>query len=192
MIGLVVAFLLPVAAFRAYNAGAGEEPALPAAIMASPAASDAIPSARPSARPARKAARRARYAPPSHVSTQGFIWPVVGSHQITSSFGPRGDGFHHGTDIGCGLGQPIYAARGGYVRYAAEARSYGNVVLVDHGGSYQTLYSHLDRLDVGLGRYVATGQMLGVCGATGNASGPHLHFEVRYGGYVYDPLTFLP
>ncbi len=178
----------PVALSRIYNGHVPEGPPAPAAMLL-PSVEDrgAQPRQSAAARPT-----RARFAPPASVSTKGFSWPVAGAHVITSPFGPRDDGFHHGTDIGCAVGQPIFSMRGGKIRFAAEARAYGNVVLIDHGRSYQTVYSHLDRLDVKPGQHVGARQLLGTCGETGNATGPHLHLEVRYGGYVYDPLTFLP
>jgi murein DD-endopeptidase MepM/ murein hydrolase activator NlpD len=123
----------------------------------------------------------------------GFTWPVRGSLYITSPFGRRGNGFHHGTDIGCGIGQPLFASRAGTVYFAGPAGdAYGNAVVIDHGGSYQTVYGHLSRLDVRPGQVVGTQQLIGLCGMTGNASGPHVHFELRYNGYVWDPTMFLP
>ena len=122
----------------------------------------------------------------------GFQWPVVGSHEITSPFGPRDGGFHHGTDIGCAIGQPLYASRAGKVIAVGDSRSdYGLVVFIDHGSGYQTLYGHMSRTEVQLGQFVRTRQEIGRCGQTGNASGPHVHFEMRYGGFVWDPLRFL-
>jgi murein DD-endopeptidase MepM/ murein hydrolase activator NlpD len=78
------------------------------------------------------------------------------------------------------------------VIFAGPAQVYGDTVVIDHGGSYQTLYAHLSRIDVTVGQRVAMLQQVGLCGQTGDATGPHLHFEVRYDGYVWDPLSFLP
>lgn len=117
-------------------------------------------------------------------------WPVRG--MITSPFGPRGKGFHHGTDIGCGMGWDIRAARGGRIVAIGDGKAYGNAMLIDHGDGYITLYAHFSAFAVEYGDTVRTGQVIGACGETGRATGPHLHFEVRYGGYVWDPIDYLP
>jgi murein DD-endopeptidase MepM/ murein hydrolase activator NlpD len=123
----------------------------------------------------------------------GFQWPVHGYHGITSPFGPRDHGqFHHGMDIGCAIGQPLYASRTGRVMFASNAEAYGNTVAIDHGNTYMTVYGHLTRFMVKPGDVVRTGQQIGTCGMTGNATGPHVHFELRYSGYVWDPLMFMP
>jgi len=123
----------------------------------------------------------------------GFQWPVHGYHGITSPFGPRNGSFHHGTDIACGMGQPLYAARTGRVVFAGDAGdAYGNTVAIDHGNTYMTVYAHMTRVIAQVGQAVKTGWEIGTCGMTGNATGPHVHFEMRYDGYVWDPLLFLP
>ncbi len=124
----------------------------------------------------------------------GFQWPVHGYHGITSPFGPRDHGqFHHGTDIACGIGQPLYASRTGRVTFAGNAGdAYGNTVAIDHGNSYMTVYAHMTKVGVKPGDVIRTGRQIGTCGMTGNATGPHVHFELRYNGYVWDPLLFLP
>jgi murein DD-endopeptidase MepM/ murein hydrolase activator NlpD len=124
----------------------------------------------------------------------GFQWPVHGYHGITSPFGPRDHGqFHHGADIACGLGQPLFASRTGRVTFGGNAGdAYGNTVAIDHGNSYMTVYAHMTRVLVKPGQVVRTGHQIGTCGMTGNATGPHVHFELRYDGFVWDPLMFLP
>lgn len=123
----------------------------------------------------------------------GFQWPTRGYHGITSPFGPRNGQFHHGADIACGMGQPLYASRAGRVTFAGDAGdAYGNTVAIDHGNTYMTVYAHMTRVGVKPGDVVKTGQLIGWCGMTGNATGPHVHFELRYDGYVWDPLLFLP
>lgn len=119
----------------------------------------------------------------------GFSWPVLGG--VTSPFGPRGSGFHHGVDIGCGLGAAIRASAAGQVVWAEPAAVYGNAVAIDHDNGYVTLYAHLSRIDVGVEQLVSRGSVIGLCGSTGHSTGPHLHFEIRKGGYVYDPTTLL-
>jgi murein DD-endopeptidase MepM/ murein hydrolase activator NlpD len=124
----------------------------------------------------------------------GFQWPVHGYHGITSPFGPRDHGqFHHGADIACGMGQPLFASRTGRVIFAGNAGAvYGNAVAIDHGNTYMTVYAHMTRVIAQPGQVVRTGEEIGTCGMTGNATGPHVHFELRYDGYVWDPLLFLP
>jgi murein DD-endopeptidase MepM/ murein hydrolase activator NlpD len=124
----------------------------------------------------------------------GFKWPTHGYHGITLPFGPHdGDQFHHGTDIACGLGQPLFASKAGRVVFAGDAGpAYGTAVAIDHGNTYMTVYGHLSKLSVTPGEIVATQQKIGLCGETGNATGPHVHFELRYRNYVWDPMLFLP
>ena len=123
----------------------------------------------------------------------GFQWPVHGYHGITSPFGPRNGSFHHGADIACAIGQTLYASRTGRVVFAGNTGdAYGNAVAIDHGNSYMTVYGHMTTFYVHPGDVVRTGRPIGTCGMTGNATGPHVHFEIRWGGYVWDPLLFLP
>jgi murein DD-endopeptidase MepM/ murein hydrolase activator NlpD len=125
--------------------------------------------------------------------TLGFMWPVHGYHEITSPFGPRNGAFHHGTDIACAIGQTLYASRTGRVVFAGNAGdAYGNTVAIDHGNTYMTVYGHMTTIYVHPGDVVRTGRSIGTCGMTGNATGPHVHFEIRWNGYVWDPLLFLP
>ncbi|HEX9713798.1 MAG TPA: M23 family metallopeptidase [Actinomycetota bacterium] len=112
---------------------------------------------------------------------------------VTSPFGPRGeDDFHHGMDIGCAAGTPVRAALPGTAWFAGDGGAYGNTVVLDHGTSWQTLYSHFEAITVEHGEFLARGAILGRCGATGRATGPHVHFEVRHSGYVWDPADYLP
>ena len=91
------------------------------------------------------------------------------------------------------MGQPLYASRTGRVIFAGNAGDvYGNTVAIDHGNSYMTVYAHMTRVIAQAGQVVKTGWEIGTCGMTGNATGPHVHFEIRYDGYVWDPLLFLP
>jgi peptidoglycan hydrolase-like protein with peptidoglycan-binding domain len=118
-----------------------------------------------------------------------FAWPVHAP--VGDGFEPRGAGFHPGIDIEAALGLPVRAARGGEVTWAGPADGYGNLVVVGHGRGVRSFYAHLSRLDVRVGQRVATGASLGLVGATGEATGPHLHFEVRVRGAAVDPLPLL-
>ena len=119
-----------------------------------------------------------------------LAWPLSGA--VTDGFGPRGDRFHTGVDIAAPIGASIAAAASGRVAYAAElAGGWGLLVSIAHGGGVRTLYAHLSRIDVRLGQRVQAGSQVGLVGATGHASGPHLHFEVRVDGAAVDPLSAL-
>jgi len=121
-------------------------------------------------------------------------WPVVGP--VTSPFGWRIHPifhvrkFHTGIDIGVGYGTPIHAADGGRVIYATWMTGYGNTTIIDHGSGISTLYAHQSSILISSGS-VTKGQVIGYVGATGYATGPHLHFEVRINGNPVNPLGYL-
>ena len=125
----------------------------------------------------------------------GMIWPISGP--ITSEFGWRTHPifgtarFHSGLDICGDYGMPIYAAASGTVIYAGWISGYGNAVIIDHGGGVTTLYGHNDSLNVSEGENVAQGQVIAMCGSTGNSTGPHCHFEVRENGEPVSPYGYL-
>jgi murein DD-endopeptidase MepM/ murein hydrolase activator NlpD len=105
-------------------------------------------------------------------------------------FGPRGLQFHGGLDFVAPVGSPVAAAGSGRVVFAGlHAGGWGNLVVVAHASGVRTLYAHLSRVDVRLGRLVRAGGRIGLVGATGRATGPHLHFEVRVRGAAVDPAT---
>ena len=125
-----------------------------------------------------------------------FMWPVpINFTYISSKYGGRTlygmYDFHLGIDIaGYGIfGAPIYAVNDGTVEIATSHYSYGNYVLISHGGGRATLYAHCSSLAVKAGQSVKKGQVIGYVGSTGNSTGPHLHFEIRINGYTVDPLT---
>jgi len=119
-----------------------------------------------------------------------LAWPLSGA--VTDGFGPRGGRFHTGVDIAAPMGASVAAAASGRVAYAADlAGGWGLLVSIAHGGGVRTLYAHLSRIDVRLGQRVQAGSQVGLVGATGHASGPHLHFEVRVDGAAVDPLSAL-
>ncbi len=96
---------------------------------------------------------------------------------------------HSGIDIAAATGTPILAANGGPVLYAGwNSWGYGNTVVIGHG-PFSTLYGHMDSLAVRCGSFVAAGQVIGYVGSTGNSSGPHLHFEIRYRNEPQDPAA---
>jgi murein DD-endopeptidase MepM/ murein hydrolase activator NlpD len=117
-----------------------------------------------------------------------FVWPTSGS------INQRYWGGHGGIDIGAWTGAPVKAADGGYVAVATGGwnAGYGNHVIIDHGNGFVTLYAHLNSIYVKPGESVVAGQQIGSVGNTGNSTGPHLHFEIRYQGVPRNPLSYLP
>lgn len=112
--------------------------------------------------------------------------------QVTSSFGKRRRRNHHGVDLRASTGTPFYAAADGIVVYADDRiNGYGLSVIVRHRRGFATLYAHASELRVDLGERVTRGQCLGFAGESGNATGPHLHFELRDGLKPVDPLVTL-
>jgi hypothetical protein len=118
-----------------------------------------------------------------------LAWPIRAP--VGDGFGPRGDGFHPGIDIPAPMGAPVAAAAAGKVAWAAAEDGYGNLVVVAHGHGVRSFYAHLSRIDVRVGQAVTVGALLGLVGATGEATGPHVHFEVRVRNAAVDPLPAL-
>jgi murein DD-endopeptidase MepM/ murein hydrolase activator NlpD len=119
-----------------------------------------------------------------------LAWPVRAP--ISSPFGPRGFGFHTGIDIAGAFGTPVGAAARGKVVWAGPmSGGWGKLVIVSHSRGVESLYAHLSRVDVTVGQAVSVGDRLGLVGSTGDAVGPHLHFEVRVRGAAVDPLPAL-
>lgn len=125
-----------------------------------------------------------------------LMWPASGP--ITSPYGWRihpifgTQRYHSGVDIGANYGAPILAADSGIVIASGWMGGYGKAVIIDHGGGISTLYGHNSELLVSEGSRVQKGQMIARCGATGYATGPHLHFEVRKNGSPVSPMSYLP
>lgn len=124
-----------------------------------------------------------------------LTWPA-GTEIVTSEFGPRLDPVdrdrryvHRGLDVRCGCGTPVLAALTGRVERAGWSERSGNVVRLVHPGGRMTRYAHLSRLDVKAGDHVIAGQQIGLSGATGRVTGPHLHFEIWQSGKPLDPRS---
>jgi Peptidase family M23/Putative peptidoglycan binding domain len=116
--------------------------------------------------------------------------PLIGP--IGDSFGPRGNRFHAGLDFPAPKGAAVGAARSGRVAFAGWGGSaWGNLVVIAHGSGVRTLYAHLSRMAVKPGKSVGSGSTIGFVGASGRATGPHLHFEVTVRGANVDPLSAL-
>ncbi len=118
-----------------------------------------------------------------------FVWPAA-NHYLSGNDYWSG---HLAIDIAAGEGAAIYAADAGVVVFAGWAYGgYGNMIMIDHGNGYQTLYAHLSAVNVACGRSVARGATIGQSGNTGNSYGAHLHFEVRLNGGFVNPWYVLP
>jgi murein DD-endopeptidase MepM/ murein hydrolase activator NlpD len=124
----------------------------------------------------------------------GFIWPLPlhDARGLSSPFGQRGSRHHDGLDLRARMGDPIRAVAPGRVAHAGWIRGYGQTVILEHGDGVTTLYAHASELWVSVGEMVARGQPIAAVGATGDASGPHLHFEVAWRGARIDPVPLLP
>ncbi|MGH3102576.1 MAG: murein hydrolase activator EnvC family protein [Gaiellaceae bacterium] len=127
-----------------------------------------------------------------HQDRLTLAWPAEGT--VTDGFGPRWGRMHLGVDIGILRSLDVVAAASGLVTAAGWLpgyEGYGSVVLVDVGDGYSTMYAHLDRIAVPVGRWVVAGEPLGLAGCTGSCTGTHLHFELRLRGRPIDPMPLL-
>lgn len=142
--------------------------------------------------------------PPAYARTDSYTpgfplqFPLPGQSRKTSGYGWRtdpmgglGDDFHIGNDLAAAQGTPVLAAADGVVRMAGSHKSYGNYLRILHADGDETLYAHMQYLFVKAGECVTAGQILGTVGETGNATGPHLHFEILHRGLRYDPAEAL-
>ena len=134
-----------------------------------------------------------------------FGWPCPSTKLVTSGVGARWGTIHKGLDIGASMGSEIVASEGGTVVIASNTcdhnygkdgscgcgGGYGNYVVINHGNGFLTLYGHLTKAEVSVGEKVDKGDRIGISGTTGWSTGPHLHFELRYGGNYMNPLTFV-
>ncbi len=120
-----------------------------------------------------------------------FVFPT--DRHYLSGFDYSTKTNHLGIDLAGNMGDNVYAADGGVVVYAgANSYGYGNMIMIDHGTGFQTLYAHLSAIFVQCGYNVTQGQTIGSIGSTGHSSGPHLHFEVRTASAVINPWDVLP
>jgi murein DD-endopeptidase MepM/ murein hydrolase activator NlpD len=121
---------------------------------------------------------------------KGYESPVAGD--LTSHYGARARGFHHGVDIAAPKGTRVRAARGGKVVYRGRQRGFGRLVIIDHGDGIQSYYAHLSRFATRKGHRVKRGEVIGRVGKSGRASGHHLHFELRRNGHSVNPEGYVP
>ena len=132
---------------------------------------------------------------PSWHPTGSFRWPCSGN--VTSRFGYRNLKYsfastnHKGIDIANRKGTPIYASDGSRVVYAGWMSGYGYLVQIDHLNGYVTYYGHNSSLLVSVGETVHKGEQIAKMGSTGNSSGNHCHFEIRYNGVPKNPFNYI-
>lgn len=119
-----------------------------------------------------------------------FIWPATG--QLTSGFGMRNGRHHDGIDLSASIGTPVHAAADGVVIFADRLGGYGLIVIIKHEGDLKTVYAHNRKNLVKKGDIVKQGDVVAELGNSGNAVGPHVHFEVRCGQKAVNPIPYLP
>jgi len=130
-------------------------------------------------------------------NTTGFRSPLPVALEVTSSYGyrlhpiSRKRAFHHGVDFRARPGTRVYAAKSGKVARSGWYGGYGNVVVIEHPGEYATWYGHLSKIWVKAGQTVKRGQVVGTSGSSGYATGPHLHFEIRWKDKSVDAVPYL-
>ncbi|MGC8737414.1 MAG: M23 family metallopeptidase [Candidatus Hydrogenedens sp.] len=128
--------------------------------------------------------------------TWGYPLPET-SLQITSPFGEirkkrNLSYWHQGIDIKARKGTPVLAVQKGIVTFAGKSKNYGLLVCIEHSGLWESRYAHLNTIEVKKNKKVKKGEVIGRVGETGNATGPHLHFELRKNGVPVNPASLLP
>ncbi|MCD6355770.1 MAG: M23 family metallopeptidase [Anaerolineaceae bacterium] len=125
------------------------------------------------------------------IGTGVFIWPA--DDPTISGFDYLPEINHYGIDVAGDLNDPLYAVDSGVVVYAGwNDWGYGNVIAIDHGNNFQSIYAHLESLNVGCHAFVTQGDIIGYMGSTGNSTGPHLHYELILNGGRVNPHHYLP
>lgn len=126
-------------------------------------------------------------APQGARGTGRFQWPAAGT--LTQSYWWA----HRALDIAAATGTPVYAADSGYVTFVGWTDiGYGRLIIIDHGNGFVTYYAHMNSFSVVVGQAVTRGKLIGLMGSTGNSTGPHVHFEIRYNGTLMNPRSYLP
>jgi murein DD-endopeptidase MepM/ murein hydrolase activator NlpD len=124
-----------------------------------------------------------------------WVWPARNHYLSGTDYMPP---VHPGIDVAIYMGMPIMASNNGVIVYAGWSQNrdgtpgYGNLVIIDHLNGFHTFYGHLLQINVSCGQKVFKGEVIGLGGSTGNSTGPHLHFEMRYDGYPQNPWGLLP
>lgn len=120
-------------------------------------------------------------------------WPVpYDIAQVSSSFGvPRGSSRHQGLDLSAPKGTAVRATADGKVIFTGRAGEFGRLVVIDHGNGYETRYAHLRSIEVKKGQKIKRGKIIGRVGKSGNATGYHLHYEIRLQGTPVNPRSYM-
>lgn len=121
--------------------------------------------------------------------TGEFIKPIEGV--FTSGFGQRWGRLHGGIDLASDIGTPICASDNATVLFTGNCGTYGLLVKLDHKNGYVTYYAHCSKINVNVGDVVNKGDIIALVGNTGNSTGPHCHFEIRYDNVPQNPLDFI-
>lgn len=130
-------------------------------------------------------------------TSSGFVYPLPYRVQITDAYGYRTHPltgvykWHNGVDLAAGQGTAIYATKSGTVTGAYYDDAYGNMVTINHGDGFSSLYGHMDYSTVSSGDYVTQGEVIGYVGSTGWSTGPHLHFTIYYNGADVNPMNYV-
>ena len=180
-VAVVAASLWTSVVLSCAHVEAAPAPVAKAAVASEPAA-PAAPSPKPESAPSCGDATGAKVPP--------FRWPARGA--VTSAFGMRGGELHEGIDISSQSGMVVRAAAAGTVVFSDRKPGYGRVIFLKHARGYQTVYAHNQDNLVMTGARVEQGELIADMGSTGEASGPHLHFEIRVGDRPVNPLECLP
>jgi murein DD-endopeptidase MepM/ murein hydrolase activator NlpD len=183
------------ASAQAADSGAEQAPDKGSDQAAKPAPAKPAP-----AKPQPKQTQQAKPAPkpaPAKPSPSDWTLPVHKPYRLTAGFGKSGDRWSHnhtGQDFAVNSGTEVDTVHTGTVVKAGWGGAYGNRIVIEHAPGEYSEYAHLSKIDVSVGQHVTTGQEIGLSGATGNVTGPHLHFEIRttpnYGSGI-DPMPFL-
>lgn len=146
---------------------------------------------------ARQEAASGSISTPSSPSSSGFIYPLGASGFVTDAYGYRyhpiyGDyKFHPAVDFAVPQGTPIYATKSGTVTAATYNEYNGYYVAINHNDGYTSLYAHMTNFVVSVGQTVSQGEVIGYVGSTGYSTGPHMHFEITYGGASVNPMEYV-
>ncbi|MFF2954769.1 peptidoglycan DD-metalloendopeptidase family protein [Kitasatospora sp. NPDC057965] len=181
------------AAPAAKHAAPATKPAAPATKPAAPATTPAVPVGKPAVQPLTAPV----VATPVVAATSGYTSPVA-NPKLGTAYGVAGSmwssGHHTGADFVASTGTPLRAVANGTVVKAGNGGAYGNEVEIKLADGKYAQYAHLSSIGVKIGQTVTVGQQIGLSGATGNVTGPHLHFEIRTGseyGSDIDPIAYL-
>ena len=127
----------------------------------------------------------------SSIQSATYIWPLS-NIDVSSPFGYRAGRLHSGIDLRAPRGTPIKASSHGKVIYSGRKNGYGNIIIIAHAGGIETTYGHNSRNLVKAGQQVKKGSVIAKVGRTGNATGNHVHFELRRRGEAVNPKRYLP